>query len=243
MREGYIAVIDSGIGGLNVLKKLAKTFPNERYLYFGDNGNAPYGNKSIDELLALTIYNLEYLKHFGLKAIVLGCNTLSTCIKAELSKREKLPIFGVFPPIEQLEHASKKTLLLATVRTAEKYTRSKNVDVIGMSELANDIEKNIHDLSSVSILNHLLKYCIGKYQQKQGYYDTIILGCTHYSFVKNQIFDHFRPRNMFSSEDFFDKQLFDFLSCSKSLVKHCGLSILFVGDFAEYNQKIYFLSG
>ena len=64
MKDGFICVIDSGIGGLAVLKELIKKAPTEKYLYFGDNLNAPYGNKSKRRLWELTLNNLVYLSQF-----------------------------------------------------------------------------------------------------------------------------------------------------------------------------------
>ena len=77
MNNQYIAVIDSGIGGISVLRELIKSFPCEKFLYFGDNKNTPYGNKSKRDLLNLAIHNINILKSYPIKAIVLACNTLS----------------------------------------------------------------------------------------------------------------------------------------------------------------------
>ena len=70
MNDGYIAILDSGIGGVSVLLELIKLLPNERYLYFGDNHNAPYGNKSLSQLLRITEKNIDYIKQY--KQILCG---------------------------------------------------------------------------------------------------------------------------------------------------------------------------
>ena len=80
MNNRFIAVLDSGVGGLSVLSVLEKKFPNERFLYFGDNGNAPYGNRSKQNLLSITLKNIDYIKSYDVKAIVVACNTLSVNI-------------------------------------------------------------------------------------------------------------------------------------------------------------------
>ena len=78
MNNDYIAVLDSGIGGISVLNELLKLMPNQNFIYFGDNKNAPYGSKNLKTLLELTKSNLDYLtSSFNLKGLVLGCNTLS----------------------------------------------------------------------------------------------------------------------------------------------------------------------
>ena len=61
MNDNYIAVIDSGVGGLSVLSELVKSAPNNNYIYFGDNSNAPYGNKSERQLKEITIKNLDLM--------------------------------------------------------------------------------------------------------------------------------------------------------------------------------------
>ena len=76
MNDGYIAILDSGIGGISVLLELIKLLPNERYLYFGDNHNAPYGNKSLSQLLRITEKNIDYIKQYKIKALIFACNTL-----------------------------------------------------------------------------------------------------------------------------------------------------------------------
>ena len=136
MRNDFIAVIDSGIGGISVLNTLTKNLEGERFLYFGDNDNAPYGNKSKRELLSLTMRNIDYVKSFGVKAIVLACNTLSVNLIDEVKNYSGVAVFGIFPPIESLVMSGGETLLLATVRTAERYVGIKGVHSVGLPTLA-----------------------------------------------------------------------------------------------------------
>ena len=95
MKQGYIAVIDSGIGGISLLSDLIKNFPNEKFLYLGDNNNAPYGEKSKHELIALTMKNIDYVKSFGIKAIVFACNTISVNILLNTMEYSNLPVYGM----------------------------------------------------------------------------------------------------------------------------------------------------
>ena len=73
-----IAVMDSGLGGISVLRELVKIMPNERFLYFGDSINAPYGTKTKPEVLEITRKNLSLLKERGIKAFVIACNTATS---------------------------------------------------------------------------------------------------------------------------------------------------------------------
>ena len=84
MEPGYIAFFDSGIGGLTLLKECAQQLAGESFLYFGDNANAPYGNKSPEEIERLTLTAFGYLSRFPLKAAVLACNTVTAECAAAL---------------------------------------------------------------------------------------------------------------------------------------------------------------
>ena len=74
-KNDYIAVFDSGVGGISVLRHLVEQMPNERFLYFGDSANAPYGTRTTEEIRALTFAAVEKLLGRGVKALVLACNT------------------------------------------------------------------------------------------------------------------------------------------------------------------------
>ena len=89
MEPGYIAFFDSGIGGLTLLKECAQQLAGESFLYFGDNANAPYGNKSPEEIERLTLTAFGYLSRFPLKAAVLACNTVTAECAAALRARQR----------------------------------------------------------------------------------------------------------------------------------------------------------
>ena len=243
MRNDYIAVMDSGIGGISVLRALKDAFPNERFLYYGDNYNAPYGNRSVQNLLSLSMRNIDYIKSFGVKAVVLACNTLSVNLIHDICAYSGLPIFGVFPPVESCIIAGEKTLLMATVRTAENYKSDKNVDVIGLPTLVNSIEKNTTDLSRVDFSKILSESAVGNFINRKGYYNTVILGCTHYEFIKNQIFDHFCPQKIICGHFFTIKIVEKFLKINKSLVNYNDFDVLFVGENSLLNQNFWEKSG
>ncbi len=243
MNSEYIAIIDSGVGGLSVLKNLYNSFPNEKFLYFGDNDNAPYGNKDKKILLEITKKNIDFIKSFGVKILILGCNTLSALILDEIKEYSNILTFGVFPPVEYAIGKGKKVLLLSTVRTAERYASIDGLDTLGLIDLAKDVEKNHFFLSDIDIKNHIENLSVGHFTNQKGYYDAIILGCTHYFFVKNKIIDHFQPREIFSSEDFIVKELNKYCKLSKTIEKSRENNILFVGKNAEFNKNFSVKSG
>lgn len=246
MKEQYIAVLDSGIGGISVLNEMIKIMPNEKYLYFGDNKNAPYGNRTEKSLKDITFKNIDAIKQYNIKALVVGCNTLSTTILPQISEYASVATFGVFPPVESSIVNGERTLLLCTNKTAEKYKNIKEVTVVGLERLANDIEQNLSNLDAVDFITNIEQYSrvfCGNLSSDKCCYDTIILGCTHYVFIKNKIFNHFRPRKMICGEIFTAKVVYEFLKNTKSLEKYKRFSIDFLGESAKINEEFYKKSG
>ncbi len=228
MNDGYIAVLDSGVGGLSVLSELTKAFPNERFLYFGDNDKAPYGNRTDHDLWSITLNNIIYVLSFNVKALVVACNTLSVTILERIRAFVSVPCFGVFPPVERCLVEGDKTLLISTVKTAEKFVRYENLRVIGLPNLVKDIENNLFSLNKVNIKRHI--------PNRNICCETLILGCTHYNFVKFGIIDHFRPAKILSGAEFTVKQVENILRLRKSLVIPRRFEVLFVGKNSKLNQ-------
>lgn len=189
-----IGVFDSGIGGLSVLEELEKVLPNEDFYYYGDSINNPYGEKSDQELLEITSHIVDVLKEKKAKLIVIACNTATTRVMKKL--REKYPemIFvGTVPAIKvACDYDSKNTLVMATeatthsLRTAELIRDNKrkdqNIYLVSCPGLANAIEtKNEEKIKSI------LQETFLPYKDKN--IDTIVLGCTHYPFIKKEILE------------------------------------------------------
>lgn len=245
MKNEFVAVIDSGIGGFSVLVNLIKLMPNERYLYFSDSKNLPYGNKSIDCLWEITKRNLEEILKYKIKVLVVGCNTLSVNLLEKISAYAKVKTFGVFPPVFDSLNYSKNTLLLCTNATAKKYAFS-GIDVLALNTLAESIEKHKFELDKIDI-NHELEnsnfYSLNNSVFETNRYDTLILGCTHYFFVQNKIIDHFRPLKIFCGEKYSAESVFLFLQSQKSLGNNKQFSIKFIGEDAEINKKFWDFGG
>ena len=230
MKNDYIGVIDSGIGGLTVLKRLVDNFPNENFVYFGDNENLPYGNKTDRELSGLlfnAVFSLSI--NFKIRFIVVGCNTLSMTVLNKVKPYFDFPIYGVYPP---LFLDDKKTILLSTERTGREYEKyNLNLAINKLPNLASKIEQNIFNLSNID-LEILLPY-------KKRSFDRVILGCTHYDFIKNEILDHLKPQEIFSSQDFAVNTIKKIYQNKKSIVKTYRNSVLFFGKYAKFNQKVW----
>ena len=191
--EGYIGVFDSGVGGISVLRELIKQLPGEDFLYFGDSANAPYGEKTTEQVRSLCLHNIGYLCEQGVKAIVVACNTATSAAIEEIRNQcQGMPVIGVEPAIKPAASSGihKKVLVMATPVTLklEKY-RMLQQSLDGLAEfipvecagLAARIEKG--NLDAPDMMELLYGY-IGCFK---GKVDSAVLGCTHYPFIKRQI--------------------------------------------------------
>ncbi len=193
-KNSPIAVIDSGVGGISVLKELVKLMPNENFLYFGDNKNAPYGTKSTDKVKELMFSNVEMMIKKGVKAVVIACNTATAAAARELREEfSDLPIIGIEPAIKPSAKYKEQSnvLVMATPLTLkqEKFHDlmdrfSDEVNIItlpcpGLMELVEEGKFRGEEIDS--FLNNLFK----PYENIK--IDSVVLGCTHYPHVKSAI--------------------------------------------------------
>lgn len=186
-----IGVFDSGIGGTSVLSAIKELLPNEEYYYLADSKNCPYGEKSDDELYKIVKNNVKFLKAWGAKIIVIACNTATTrCIEKLREEFKDLPFVGTEPAVKLAAKSdAKRILVLATPGTIhserletlvqENQKLGQIIDLLACPGLADTIEFNLEKDESKIIekLDELLKD-----QSKD--YDSIVLGCTHYSLIK-----------------------------------------------------------
>nr|WP_315255547.1 glutamate racemase [uncultured Duganella sp.] len=191
-----IGVFDSGVGGLSVLRHIRAQYPNEHLMYVADSGHAPYGDKTeayvVERALAVT----EFLLSHGAKALVVACNTATVAaIKAVRLRYTELPVVGVEPGLKPAAAATRngKVGVLATARTlkGEKFLQLREqISAATQAEfllqpavgLVDEIEKG--DLQAPAIHAMLEKYVAPLLQQGA---DTLVLGCTHYPFVRSGI--------------------------------------------------------
>lgn len=187
-----VGVFDSGIGGLSVLSELEKVLPNEDFYYYGDSLNNPYGEKSDEELFKITSGVVDYLINKGCKLIVIACNTATTrCMKYLREKYQDITFVGTVPAIKvACDKEFKNTLVMATPATIESERTSElirdnkrenqNIYLVSCPGLA----KAIEDKDSGQI-EEILKNTFKDYKDKN--IDSIVLGCTHYPFIKKEI--------------------------------------------------------
>ena len=119
MRSAPIGVLDSGMGGLSVLHALRRAMPHERFVYFGDNANAPYGPRPPEEIRALTLNTAQALLKRGVKALVIACNTANSAAGDMLKQRLPIPVVGVEPDLADAREraGNKRVIVFATQGT------------------------------------------------------------------------------------------------------------------------------
>ena len=199
-RELPIAVIDSGVGGISVLRELVKLMPNERFYYFGDSANAPYGSRSRADVLDITRRNLAALRARGIKALVIACNTAtSAAAKTLRAENPDLPIIGIEPAVKPAAFLMKdpRVLVMATPLTLRE---EKFRDLVArFADRAEVISLPCPGLVELIEAGHLddeplhdyLSHLFAPYVTERV--DAVVLGCTHYPHVREAIACHLPP--------------------------------------------------
>lgn len=184
-----IAVFDSGLGGLSVLRALMRRLPCERFLYYGDSANAPYGSRRTDEVRELTLRAISRISEApGCKAIVVACNTATSAAIGELRRRySDRPVIGIEPALKPAvdRHPGGTVLVLGTETTLreEKFAGLMRscagrcgVIPVPCPGLMEFVERG--ELDSPA-LRRYLKERLAPHPAP----DAVVLGCTHYPFL------------------------------------------------------------
>ena len=191
--QDYIAVFDSGVGGISVLRHLRRLLPGERYLYFGDSANAPYGSRPTHQVRDLTLAAAEkILTSYPVKALVIACNTATAAAVQDL--RQKYPdliVIGIEPALKlAADHfPGGRVGVMATEVTLreEKFDQLLSrfphcqVEKIPAPGLVQLIEAGKTEGEEILAL---LQKILGPYV---GKLDALVLGCTHYPFAAKAI--------------------------------------------------------
>jgi len=193
MSNNPIGVFDSGIGGLSIWKEIVSLLPNEDTIYLADSKNAPYGQKTKEEIIALSVKNTEYLINKGCKIIVVACNTATTNAIDYLRKNYNIPFIGIEPAIKPaaLNTKTKQIGILATKGTLNSDLFSTTSDKFAEDiEINEQIGEGLVPLIEAGKINSnkmdaLLKKYLTNLLEKN--IDYLVLGCSHYPFLIPQI--------------------------------------------------------
>lgn len=194
LQKQPIAVFDSGVGGISVLKELVKIMPNENYIYFGDSQNAPYGMKTKEKVLELTLDNAKTLFEKGAKGLVVACNTATSAAVRELRRiYPDIPIVGIEPAVKPAVtyKPGGQVLVMATPMTIReekfrtlmgRYSKQAKIIPLPCPGLMDFVERG--DLYSDDFRKYLEELL---YEYRIHKIDAAVLGCTHYPFAKELI--------------------------------------------------------
>jgi glutamate racemase len=187
-----IGIFDSGIGGTSIWTEIHELLPNENTIYLADSKNAPYGQKSKSEVIALCIKNTELLIRFDCKLIVVACNTATTNAIHELRSRYNVPFIGIEPAIKPAATNSKTQTIgiLATKgtlnselfhKTAAQFSTIKIIEQIGHGLVPLIENGKIYSSEMTKLLYSYLTPMI------EANIDYLVLGCSHYPYLLSQI--------------------------------------------------------
>lgn len=193
--KDFIGVFDSGLGGISVLADLHRMMPQENLIYLGDSKNAPYGEKSKDEITQLSYKIVQDLIDEGAKAILIACNTATSAAIDTLRKSFSLPIIGMEPALKPaLEQTPEgKILVLATGYTLTHGLYKKRLDELGNPDrvlsvpapmLVRYVEQGIYQGEQI---REYLKQIIPDTTDIRA----VVLGCTHFLYLAKTIEDFF----------------------------------------------------
>ncbi len=220
-RQYPIGVFDSGLGGLSVVKTIRQLLPNESIIYYGDSFNAPYGEKSTAYALERSQKIVEMLLTKPVKAIVIACNTATSAAAEKLRKtHQNTIIIGMEPAIKPAFNEVKngKICVLATPITLRERKFNALIKQLNAVErivkcpapqLVEYVESGIDDVNK---LNKILDDVV---PVEKSNIAAIVLGCTHYLFVKDAIQDYF-GQNI----PIYDGNVGTALHLKNSLIKH-----------------------
>ncbi|OUM00290.1 glutamate racemase [Variovorax sp. JS1663] len=196
-----IGVFDSGVGGLSVLNALREALPQERFVYFADNGHAPYGERGDTYVAQRTATVARYLRErHGIKALVVACNTATAAaIHALREEHPDLPVVGVEPALKPAVAASRTghIAVIATRVTLESrkfealhasLAGQAAFHVVPCDGLAGAIERA--DDAAIARLSEGYLRDAGRFGSAPGEIDTLVLGCTHYPFITAELRRH-----------------------------------------------------
>lgn len=192
MNQNPIGLFDSGIGGTSIWTAINLLMPHENTIYLADSQNAPYGQKTKSQIIALSIKNTQKLLDLNAKIIVVACNTATTNAITTLRQKFKIPFIGIEPAIKPAANQSKTQTIgiLATQGTLSSELFNKSVEMLQDTKIIEQIGHGIVELIENGNLNSpLMTQLLQTYLQPMidQNIDYLVLGCSHYPYLIPQI--------------------------------------------------------
>lgn len=232
-----IGVFDSGLGGLTVLKELRKLLPNEKFVYFGDTGRVPYGNRSDDTIIKYAKEATNFLIKNDVKIIVAACGTVSS-ILLKYNIKQDIPLFEMITP---------------AVLDAKSKTKSGKIGIIGTKATVNSnahkemLLKANSDFTvtaeacplfvplvenGLTTSDKVVKDLVARYLKpiKNAKCDTLIMGCTHYPVLKNAFANYLKGVTLINPGVALSESVKKYLEQNDMLSQEQGEINYFVSD-------------
>ena len=188
-----VGIFDSGVGGLSVLREFQRLAPNERVVYFADTAWFPYGPRPAAEVRKRSFAITNHLTGLGCKLIIVACNTASAAAIADLRQAWDIPFVGMVPGVKPARAASKagRVVILATegtidgelyARVVEEFGKGVTIESVPGVGLAELVERGLCGTAAAqTAVREALGASVGRGA------DTVVLGCTHYHFLADDI--------------------------------------------------------
>ena len=190
-RENPIGIFDSGVGGISALKVMAQMLPNERFLYYGDTAHAPYGTRPASEVLGFVRQVVDSLLESDIKALVIACNTATSIAAAPLRRELDIPVIGMEPALKPAAELRREgdILVMATPLTLEQEKFRKLMEKYGEGTVKVPCD-GLMELVAKQDEAGAREYLIRLFSAYDlDHVDAVVLGCTHYVFLKRMIRD------------------------------------------------------
>jgi len=193
MSSRSIGIFDSGIGGLSIWKEITALLPHENTIYLADSKNAPYGQRSAQEIIDLSVKNAELLLKKDCKAIVVACNTATTNAISLLRSAYDIPIIGIEPAIKPAALQTKTNAIgiLATKGTLSSalFSETSGKFTEGITVVEQIGEGLVPLIESGRIESPEMEILLKKYltPMLETSIDYLVLGCSHYPFLITKI--------------------------------------------------------
>ena len=236
-----IGIFDSGIGGVTVLKEIINILPNEKYIYYSDSKNNPYGDKSDQQINIFCENIVEFFITKKCKAIVIACNTASAkSVQYLREKYKNIPFVAIEPAYKMVYDYTydEPTLVMATKGTIEsekfnllyhKYDNHKTIllPCVGPADI---IEENNEEKIKIYLKEHLEIY--------KGKVKNVVLGCTHYPLIKQEIKQVLGDVQFFDGAPYLAKHLRELLK-EKGLINNQTIenTIQFIDSLNDEQKK------
>ena len=200
----YTLMIDSGVGGLSVLALARKKMPEENFLFFADAANAPYGDKKPEEIRDLLHKIIRKTAEKNIKAILIACNTATSAAASVLREELEIPVLGVEPALKPaVLNTTGQVIVLATRLTIREekfrnllaqYQEGRNIVPLSCPGLMEIVEKDPEGSEAAQYLQDIL----APYRDSA---EAVVLGCTHYIFLRPLIAGLFPDLRVFDGNE------------------------------------------